>query len=106
MVGGVVLDCAGSVQERGGVNVKKPDRFEREVVKWIDDTWSDSMPKEYVVRFLRKEHAWMVRMVKQLTRYDEFEEYYPERQYGLAAMKKGRFIKLGDVLDQLTQRKK
>lgn len=67
--------------------MKKPDRFQRTLNKIVLDGESDDpfILYEDVIKLLRAEHAWMVRMVRDLTVYrfpnGPFEDpYYISRQ--------------------------
>lgn len=67
--------------------MKKPDRFERMLEKLVFDgeSYDPFVHYEDVAKLLRDEHAWMVRMVRDLTVYrfpnGPFEDpYYISRQ--------------------------
>lgn len=85
---------------------QKPDRFVRIANKECQRKTrysSYSVNYEDVVKLLRRQHRAYVKMIKDATRYDEFEEHYPEHRYGIALMKEGRYINRENVLDDIKQ---
>ena len=81
-----------------GAMKRTPDRFERTVNKItsrkiVSGYGSTGLiwPNQ-AITLLRRQHRAMVKMVKEAIRFDAFEERYPEHQYGIAMMEKGRYI--------------
>lgn len=87
--------------------MKKPDRFERAVRKnQRHDEWGIAIVNaDDVSKLLRKEHAWMRRMVESLTRYDHAKDNHDDvcREWSMA---QGRWLRRSEVLEQLDQRRK
>ena len=86
---------------------KQADRWEREVARGFSSKVvrpQDLIEAHDAIKLLRKQHKWVERMVKELTRYDDYGEYDPEGPHGIAAMKHGRFINLDHLLAKLKER--
>lgn len=79
--------------------MKKPDQFQREVKKVGRRFWQRpelEVTESQVVNLLRREHAWMVRMVKRLQNEERIE----------GASVVGYRVALKQVSDQLAKRRK
>lgn len=98
--------------------VRQPDRFERVVLelyfgkkftpkgKWTAHEGYSAGPPANLIRLLRRQHRALVKMIEEATRYDEFEERYPEPRHGIAMMEKGRYINRESVLDDINEYKR
>lgn len=89
--------------------MKKPDRFEREAIKvcWFDIGGNAQVSIKEVTKLLRKEHAWVVRMVKSHMKEIEVSiNKHLTLNLEQSEQFKARHHELSLILDQLTQRKK
>ena len=95
-----------------GAMKRTPDRFERTVNKItsrkiVSGYGSTGLiwPNQ-AITLLRRQHRALVKMIEEATRYDEFEERYPEPRHGIAMMEKGRYINRESVLDDINEYKR
>lgn len=89
--------------------MKKPDRFERLANKIANEylnTYVNGITLENdIKRLLRREHAWMRRMVRQEQR--ELEALVAkQREHAIAECLRSRVVQCEDILTKLEQRRK
>ncbi len=69
--------------------MKKPDKFERMVLKISAPDFS--VHSQEAITLLRRQHAAYVRMVRSMLPYEKFEKHYPEISEGVARKLLKRF---------------